>query len=38
MMMQYTGLILIWGGTALVALLFLLWTYTSKGKKWLRNL
>ena len=32
------GILIIWGGTAIIAVAFLLWTYTKSGKKWLKNL
>ncbi len=35
---QLTGLIIVLGGTAVVGLIFLLWTYTKSGKKWLSSL
>ena len=37
-MEDIAGIVIVWGGTTVVAALFLLWTYTPSGKKWLKNL
>lgn len=35
---KVTGFIIVWGIITLMVGLFLLWTYSKSGEKWLKNL